>query len=789
MKVVIIGCSAGGAGVAARLRRLDESAEIIVLEKSATISFATCGIPYYIGGVISDRRRLEVIDKDEFRELLNIDVRTDSEVIAIDKKIKKVLARNNLTKKIYEESYDKLVLATGGSPIRPEVEGINGNNIFTLRNAEDTDAAFGYIKNNRVKNALIIGAGFIGLELAENLHAQGLNVNVLDSADQVMGAWDYEMAVMLHQHMRTKGVNLILNDGLQEIISDGVQLASGEYLMADVIFLCIGVRPNIKLAKEIGLKIGAKGGILVNPGMVTSDPDIYALGDAVEVTNNITNDRMLIPLAGIAQRQARVVADNIFGLHRSFSGAQGVAIARVFDLTIAITGLSERQLHARHINYKRAYIETPSHAGFYPDAFPMIIKLLFAANTGRVLGAQIVGVQGVDKRIDVIASAIQFERTIYDLAELELAYSPPFSSAKDPVNIIGMTAVNMMEHDYQVIHWNELDRVVENGALLLDVRTREEYEMRHLTGAINIPLTELRERCHELPLDRTIVTYCQQGKKGYFAAKLLKQYGFTDVLNLSGGQKIYQLIKQERSLRGIFAQEQVTSNDVIKLSPQRASEANDDKIVSLEMPENIPHPVTYIDASGMNCPGPIMRLAKEILHRKAGDIIKITVTDNGFAKDVRAWLKKSKHDLVSIDEKTGRTVAFIRVGDGSMADSAALSNPFSTQGMQGRMTKIVNYLRDREDTTPSVNQYTHTGSNNSANTNMMTVDACGLSCPGPIMKLSKIAKDVSGGDRITITATDAGFSDDLVVWSSKKGFRIVDLDNRSAKITAVLEKL
>ena len=788
MRVVIVGCSAGGAGVAARLRRLDESTEIIVIEKSDSISFATCGIPYYLGGVINERERLDVVSKEEFALLLNVDVKTNSELIAIDNKLKKVLIQNRLTKKLTEENYDKLVLATGGSPIRPDVEGINRDNIFTLRNAEDTDAAFDYLKNNQINTALIIGAGFIGLELAENLHARKLHVSVLDSADQVMGAWDYEMAAMLQKHMRTKGINLILNNGLQKILPDGVKLSNGEDLKADVIFLCIGVRPNIKLAQDIGLKIGKKGGILVNPGMVTSDPDIYALGDAVEVMNNITHDRNLIPLAGIAQRQARVVADNIVGMHRSFAGAQGVAIAKVFDLTIAITGLTEQQLRIKNINYKRAYIETPSHAGFYPDAFPMIIKLLFSANSGRVLGAQIVGVQGVDKRIDVIASAIQFNRTVYDLAELELAYAPPFSSAKDPVNIIGMTAVNMLEHDYQVIHWNELDEVIDAGGLLLDVRTGEEYEIDHLSGALHIPLTELRARCHELPIDRTIVTYCQQGKKGYFAAKLLKQYGFNNVLNLSGGQKIYQLVKQERRLCGIFAQEQVTSNDVIRSFPQSVNHL-DEKIELMEMSENVPPPVAAIDATDMYSPGPMMRLVKEILDHKAGDIIKIIATDPEFEKDVRAWLRTSQHDLVSIDEKSGSTIAYIRVGDAPVAETMPLSNPFSAQGVQGRMSKIVNYLRERESDTPAVDQYAISSENNAMYTNMMTIDACGLSCPGPIMKLSKIAKDVSGGERITITATDTGFSDDLVVWSTKKGFRIVNLDNRSSKITAVLEKL
>ncbi|WP_455201444.1 FAD-dependent oxidoreductase, partial [Kaarinaea lacus] len=649
MKVIIVGGSAGGASVAARLRRLDETAEITIIEKSATISFATCGIPYYLGGVISDRQRLNVVEEEEFVELLNVDVRTNSELIAIDRSRKKVLVKDNQNGTLYEQSYDKLVLAPGGLPVIPDVEGATNSNVFTLRNAEDTDYAYNYVKENDCQTALIVGAGFIGLELAENLRTRGINVHVLDNSNQVMGAWDYEMAAVLQQHLRSKNVNLVLNDSLNRITDNGAELESGVFLAADVIFLCIGVKPNNRLARHCRLEIGSHGGIKVDQRLITSDEDIFALGDAIEVQNNITNQQSLIPLAGIAQKQARIVADNICGMHKVFDGAHGNAIAKVFDLTIGIAGLSEQEIKSKSINYQKSYIETLSHAGFYPDSFPLIIKLLFTARTGRILGAQIVGSRGVDKRIDVFASAIKFERTIHDLAELELAYAPPFSSAKDPVNLIAMTSINMQEHDYQVIHWDELDDYVSKGALLLDVRTLEEYELGCLDGAMHIPLGELRSRYQELPFDKTIVVYCQQGKKGYFASRILKQYGFNDVRNLSGGQKLYKVVQQERSINQTLKRFSASIVPIpLKSTKISDSNLNEEQIDPRNSDSTAAEKVRHIDVTGMTCPGPIMHVKKQIINCAHNELIKISTTDPGFVKDIKIWVLKMGHELVSI---------------------------------------------------------------------------------------------------------------------------------------------
>lgn len=782
MKVIIVGGSAGGASVAARLRRLDETAEITIIEKSATISFATCGIPYYIGGVISDRQRLNVVEEGEFVELLNVDVRTNCELIAIDRSRKKVLVKDNRNGTLHEYSYDKLVLSPGGLPIIPDIEGADQSHIFTLRNAEDTDYAYNYVKENNCQTALIIGAGFIGLELAENLRARDINVHVLDNSNQVMGAWDYEMAAVLHQHLRSNNVNLVLEDSVKNISAKGAELDSGTLLAADVIFLCIGVKPNNRLARHCRLEIGSHGGIKVNQQLVTSDENIYALGDAIEVQNNITNQQSLIPLAGIAQKQARIVADNICGMQKVFDGAHGNAIAKVFDLTIGIAGLSEKELKNRSINYQKSYIETLSHAGFYPDSFPLVIKLLFATRTGRILGVQIVGSKGVDKRIDVFASAIKFEKTIHDLADLELAYAPPFSSAKDPVNLIAMTAVNIMENHYQVIHWDELDDYVSNGAILLDVRTHEEYELGFLDGALHIPLSELRSRYQELPSNKPIVVYCQQGKKGYFAARLLKQYGFKDVRNLSGGQKLYKIVQQERSIESTKTRKPATISQAQSSVTKAFGDQTAEYQNKLRDTDTIPNEkVKHIDATGMTCPGPIMHVKKRIKDCSHNELIKISTTDPGFVKDIKTWTEKNGHELVNInvDARRGGTTTYIRIVNPVIQQQALPSSQADLPYKYSKITKLASYLKK---TTQEV-------SDTSEKSHMLTVDACGLNCPGPIMKLSKAATSAKDGDMITITATDSAFEHDISTWSNKKGFKIVNIENKASRITAVIQKL
>lgn len=775
MKVIIIGGSAGGASVAARLRRLNESAEICIIEKSSTISFATCGIPYYMGGVISDRDRLNVIEEGEFSELLNVEVRTNCEVLAIDRSRKQILVRDNRNGSLYETHYDKLVLAPGGSPIVPDIPGVDAAHVFTLRNADDTDNAYRYIRENHCRTAVIVGAGFIGLELAENLHARGIAVTIIDKADQVMGAWDYEIAAVLQQHLRSKGIKLALNTQITTVTQDGVNSDAGKFIPADVVFLCIGIRPNNKLARDCHLAIGGHGGIKVNQGMLTSDQNIYALGDAVEIQNSITFQQSLIPLAGIAQRQARIVADNICGMHKSFHGAHGNAIAKVFDLTAGIAGLSERELKEKFISYKKSYIETLSHAGFYPDSFPMTIKLLFTTRTGRILGAQIVGSKGVDKRIDVIASAIKFEKTIHDLADIELAYAPPYSSAKDPVNLIAMTAVNMAEHDYKVVHWDDLDDIVKSGAVLVDVRTLEEYELGSLDGALHIPLSELRARYLELPTNKTIIVYCQQGKKGYFAAKLLEHYGFSDVRNLSGGQQLYQTVRAER------IQQQVDSlESESQINAARSIAVNDSPGPSGKDSE-FSEKVTHIDARGMNCPGPIMYVMKKIRDCAPGELVKISTTDPGFVTDIKTWTKKTGHKLVNIDvdARQGSCVTYIRLAIDAVQKNGTSSGVAVLPYKKPKISKLTEYLFNTSVTKPVVTEQEE----------MLMIDACGLNCPGPILKLSKEIRNTKGGDMIKITATDHGFERDIARWTDKKGFKIIKLENNASKITAVIQKL
>jgi NADPH-dependent 2,4-dienoyl-CoA reductase/sulfur reductase-like enzyme/rhodanese-related sulfurtransferase/TusA-related sulfurtransferase len=694
MKVVIVGGSAGGASVAARLRRLDELADITLFEKSSTISFATCGIPYYLGGVIKERDKLNVVSRDVFETILDVNVRTHCEVYQIDRKRKVVTVRDERTGEQFEESFDKLVLATGGKPIIPFIEGIDASNVFTLRTAEDTDAAKAFISKNTCKNALVVGAGFIGLEMAENLHNIGMNVSVVDMAGQVMGTWDYEMAMIIHHHLASKGVNLILNDAVNEIREGEVFLESAKAVLADIIIVCIGVTPNTDLAQRCDLQIGQSGGICVNDGLITSDENIFALGDAVEVKDKITHNYALMPLANIAHKQAQVIAENICAKHKVFKDVQTTAIAKVFDLSIAITGCSERYLRDNNFNYKKSYIEVPAHAGYYPDAHPMIIKLLFTERSGRLLGAQIVGALGVDKRIDIISTVMFFGKTVYDLIDLELAYAPPYSSAKDPINIAGMVAKNMLKEGYEVVHWDEIDALINEDSVLLDVRTNEEYELRCINGAINIPLSELRERVYEIPKDKKIVIYCQLGKKGYFATRILKQLGYKDVVNLSGGFKIYHLINKQNDHEGIFDNESVTSaDDIVTLSmaedsgendiifePQRRGnglfdflfnsnvtneiqEDGNDTVVendSIPLYDSENENVIYVDACGMSCPGPIMALSKTMKTANNGDIVKIEATDMAFCDDIVVWARKKGHKLLNLENQKSKTIALIQ---------------------------------------------------------------------------------------------------------------------------------
>lgn len=556
-KVIIIGGVAGGASTAARLRRVDEQAEIIMLERGEHISFANCGLPYHIGQVITERSKLLVQTAHAMKKRFNIDVRVLQEAISIDREKKTLLIKDLKTDHTYEESYDFLVLSPGANPIKPPIPGIDQEKIFTLRNIPDTDAIKNYLDQQKPRSAVIVGGGFIGLEMAENLHHRGLDLTIVEMASQVMGPLDYEMASIVHQQIRSQKINLILEDGVQEFSQEKNQvkitLQSGAQLITDLVIFAIGVKPDTTLAKTAGLEIGKRGGIKVNEYLETSDPSIYAIGDAIEVKDFVTGKDTLIPLAGPANKQGRIVANNLAGRKESYKNTQGTAIAKVFDLTVATTGANEKTLKRAGIDYLASITHSNSHAGYYPGASPLSIKLLFDRQ-GLILGAQIVGYEGVDKRIDVLATCLRFQRDIFSLQELELAYAPPFSSAKDPVNMAGYVAGNILNGDTKIIHWSDLmDRDPEK-ILLVDVRTKLEWDLGTLPGAKLIPLDDLRSRLDELPKNKEIIIFCQVGLRGYLATRILQQNGFTQVSNLSGGCKTYQTVSKDLTEKNLANQ-------------------------------------------------------------------------------------------------------------------------------------------------------------------------------------------------------------------------------------------
>lgn len=543
MKVIIIGGVAGGASAAARARRLSESAEILLIERGPDVSFANCGMPYYIGGEITERQKLLVVTPERLQQRYRINVRTHSQVESIDRDTQMVIIRELMTGKTYEESYDRLILATGAAPLRPPLPGIDLPGVFTLRHLDDMDRIRA-ATDQCCKDVVVVGAGFIGLELVENLSRRGARCTILDLNDQVLPPFDREMAGPLKHELERHNINIRLQDSVVGFSRDGerlqVQLKSGGTLPADLAILGIGVKPENQLAVQAGLEIGPRGGIKVNAQMQTSDPHIYAAGDAVETTDFLFGGPTQIPLAGPANRQGRLAADHIFGRDVAYRGTQGTAILRVFAKTAACTGWSEKLLQRQGIAYRKTYIHPAHHAGYYPGSEGMTLKLLFDPTTGRILGAQGIGGAGVDKRIDVLAMAIQGRMTVYDLEQAELAYSPQYGSAKDPINMLGFVAGEILRGAHDQITVEELT-ITSPAPLIVDVRTPTEYSAGHLPHAINIPVDDLRERLKEIPADQPVVTYCQVGQRGYLAQRLLKQRGY-QVRNLSGGFKTYELM-------------------------------------------------------------------------------------------------------------------------------------------------------------------------------------------------------------------------------------------------------
>ena len=633
-KLVVIGGVAGGASAAARARRLSEEAEIILIERGPYVSFANCGLPYHIGGEITDRDRLLVTTPEMLRTRFCIDVRTRNEVTAIDPDAKEVEIKNLESGEVYTETYDALVLSPGAEPVRPPIPGIENEKILSLRNMEDMDRMITALDGKR--HATVVGGGYIGLEMVEALRRRGIDTTLVELAPQVMGPADPEMVSILHQELTLNGVDLRLGTSVTAFEDSGdglnVMLSSGETLETGLVVLAIGVKPETGLAQAAGIELGPRGGIKVNSQMQTSMPGIYAVGDAVEVIDFVTRQPSLIPLAGPANRQGRIAADNIFGRTVHYKDTQGTAICKVFDLAIGMTGLSEKSAVRNEIPFEKVYIHPSSHASYYPGAAPLSIKMLFNPKTGKVLGAQAVGSDGVDKRIDVFAVVIRAGLTVYDLEELELSYAPPFGSAKDPVNFAGFVAANALRGDVKLCQVADVINPTA-GQKLIDVRLPEEVAVGTIPGSINIPLDELRDRLDELSKEKEYLVCCRVGMRAYLACRLLVQYGF-NCRNLTGGYTTYQ------RMVGIPA---------LEMPEDRHPESDSDDQDIQPAKEEEMKLVKTINACGLQCPGPILQLKNAIDEVNVGEAICVTATDPGFVADAPAWCNTTGHKLASLE--------------------------------------------------------------------------------------------------------------------------------------------
>lgn len=675
-KILIIGGVAGGASTAARLRRLDETSEIIMFERGSYISYANCGLPYHIGNVIKERESLLLQTPEAMSKKYNVDVRVDSEVIKIDKENKLVEVKKTKTGETYTESYDTLVISTGSTPLKPPIEGINSPGIFTLWTVPDTDEIKKFIKERSPKNAVVIGGGFIGLEVAENLHLAGINVTVAEAMDQVLAPLDYEMAQLVQNNMVSNNVNLILGDGVSKFNSENgkvtITLASGRTLVADMVLLSIGVRPNSVLAKEAGLELNQRGGVVVDKYLKTSDPNIYALGDVIEVEDFINKGKAMIALAGPANKQGRICANNIYGAHEEYKGTMGTSVAKVFDLTAASTGTNEKTLIKMGMeegkDFYTATISQKSHAGYYPGASELILKLVFSADGKKIYGAQIVGEDGADKRIDTIATTIRLGGSIYDLKELELAYAPPYSSAKDPVNMLGFVAENIIQNKIKLSKWNDIDPSKSSDYTLLDIREEMELMVFEIPGAINIPLGELRGRISELNKNDKIIVFCAVGVRSYNAARTLMENGFNNVMVYPAGTSFYKGVYYDyfNKLNGINNTPRMNEENInpIDNSPKN-SEGNfmDDIKATIQ-----------VDCSGLQCPGPIMKVYETIKKINDGDIIQVSATDSGFTSDVEAWCRRTGNTFMKAEKEGKNNIVYIKKGTSLNKTDNSLNN-------------------------------------------------------------------------------------------------------------------
>jgi len=661
---VIVGGVAGGATAAARLRRLDERANIVVLERGKYVSFANCGLPYHIGGVIANRDALFVSTPEKLKSEFAIDVRIENEVLRVDRTAKEVEVREVTTGRVYRLPYDKLVLSPGAKPLTPSIPGVNLPGVYSLRDIPDMDAIKSPLDTGKVKSAIVVGGGFIGLELVENFVERHIAVTLVEMLDQVMAPLDFELAAMLHRSLREHGVRLGLGDGLKEIRSvEGqleVVLASGKTARADMVILALGVRPESDLAKSAGLELGPRGHIVVNAHMQTSDPDIYAVGDAIQVVNPILGTPTAVPLAGPANRQARIAADHITGKSSAYQGTIGTSIVKLFELSAACTGANSRTLQQANVPFLTSINHSQDHVAYYPGATPQSIKLLYSPTDGRLLGAQVVGYNAVDRTIGVLATALKAGMTVYDLEHLELPYAPPYGAAKDPVNIAGFVAANRLRGDTEMIEWREV--VARQGSPdfgILDVRTDAEWEAGHVPGAIHITNTELRKRIGELSKDKEWAVYCAVGRRAYVMQRMLLQNGYR-AKNMSGGYTTYAVATE--------AQGNFDTCDPCQVVKAELPSALDESGVplSVESPASLGAEV-QLDACGLQCPGPIMAVYKRIQELQPGQVLEVRATDPGFRRDVAAWCERTGNPLVEVRQDGKTIVARIRKGNATPA--------------------------------------------------------------------------------------------------------------------------
>jgi NADPH-dependent 2,4-dienoyl-CoA reductase/sulfur reductase-like enzyme/peroxiredoxin family protein/rhodanese-related sulfurtransferase/TusA-related sulfurtransferase len=637
MRIIIVGGGAAGASCAARLRRLDETAQITILERTNEISIANCGLPYYCSDVISDRDKMLVSNPGVFKRLLNVDVELNSAVTSINRERKTVTINGAV-----EKEYDKLVLALGVNPIIPPIEGVDDERIFTVRTLNDADKIKNNIKTNNAQNAVVIGGGFIGVEMAENFAHIGMQTSLVELSDQLLGPLDKDMSIFAENQMRENGVELYLSDGVSAFKDGKVILSSGREIDYDIVIMAIGVRAETGLVKDAGLELGTTGAIKVNEYMQTSDPDIYAAGDSVEVLDFVTDTESVIPLAGPANRQGRIIADNIIGGSSTYKKSQGTAVVKVFDLTVASVGNNEKRLAKLNIPYKKVHVGVSSHAGYYPGSFPLFVKLIFG-DDGTILGAQAVGAEGVEKRIDVIASVMRLGGKVQDLVDSELSYAPPYSSAKDPVNIVGMAADNVLKGYFKPAFYEDLKE-----SYLIDVRPPESYAIKTIEEAVNIPSQQIRERMAEVPRDKKVVLFCNRGFNSYVAQRVLLQNGYDNVYSFTGGYGYYKEILKSK-------QETLMSN-----SPQKTAVPSGEAI--------------RVDACGLQCPGPIMKLSESIKSAKEGQIIELLTTDSGFKSDVAAWAETTGNTLLSLGTENKIIVAKVQKGKEQAPTSAEVAN-------------------------------------------------------------------------------------------------------------------